>query len=388
LRLPVPLSVLALSRYSALGASSRQRILLYCDSLKDFGVDVTVSEFFDDTYLLARYGGRRTWRAAARAFARRFHRIASLGRYDLIWIEKEMLPYLPASLENLFLRDIPYVIDIDDAWFFLYRNHDWPIVRRLLGMKFEQLVGHSAMTLVGNDYLGAWAKSSGARAVRLVPTVVDVDRYPTRDVGEGPFTIGWIGTPMTVRYLEHIAEPLRQICDGKKARLRIIGDTEFRISGVVSISHKWSEIAEADLISQCHIGIMPLPDDPWIHGKCGYKIIQFLGASRAVVATPTEANLAILGNGKAGFLAATNEEWMGALTRLREEPRLREEMGAAGRQQVQETYCLKATAAQLGRDLFAAAGKTAPAIKPMVYPASVLSVDEPLGEQHSRDGSG
>jgi glycosyltransferase involved in cell wall biosynthesis len=353
----VSLSVLALCRYSRLGASSRQRFLLYRDSLKDAGIDVTVAEFFDDSYLRARYSGASIWQAVAHAYARRIHSLLSLGQYDLLWIEKEMLPFLPAGIERLLFGNAPYVIDIDDAWFFKYRNHRSHLVRGLLGSKFEELVRRSALTLVGNAYLGAWAKASGAPSVHLLPTSVDLLRYRARPPCDGPFTIGWIGTPMTVRYLEHIAEPLRQICDGKTAQLRIIGDANFRLAGVATVNDAWNEATEADLLAQCHIGIMPLPDDPWVDGKCGYKLIQFLAAGRAVVTTPTEANRTIVGDGKAGFLAATNDEWVGALARLRDDPQLRARMAAAGRFLVEQNYCLSATVEGLAHQLFAAAGK-------------------------------
>jgi glycosyltransferase involved in cell wall biosynthesis len=356
----VSLSVLALCRYSQLGASSRQRFHLYRDPLKAAGIDVTVTEFFDDAYLLARYSGAPVWQAVARSYARRIHRLLSLRQYDLLWIEKEMLPFLPAGIERFLFGRTPYVIDIDDAWFFNYRNHRSRLVRRILGSKFEDLVRRSALTLAGNAYLGAWAEASGARNVHLLPTVVDLPRYRSRLPADGPFTVGWIGTPMTVRYLEHVAEPLRQICDGKTAQLRIIGDTNFRLAGVASVSDAWNEAAEAELISQCHIGIMPLPDDPWVHGKCGYKIVQFLAAGRAVVATPTDANRTILGNGKAGFLTATDDEWIRALARLRDDPHLRAQMAAAGRELVEQNYCLAATVDGLARHLFAATGRKAP----------------------------
>lgn len=349
------LSVLALCRYSELGASSRQRFVLYRDALKDAGIDVTIAEFFDDSYLLARFAGAPIWQGAARAYARRFRSLLSLRRYDLLWIEKEVLPFAPAWLERPLYRGIPYVIDIDDAWFFKYRNNRSPFVRRFLGTKFEQLVRGSALTLVGNAYLATWAAANGARAVHLQPTVVDLRRYKFRPPSDGPFTIGWIGTPMTVRYLEHIAGPLRQICDGKTARLRIIGDTNFRLTGVASASDAWQGSTEAELISQCDIGVMPLPDDPWVHGKCGYKLVQFLAAGRTAVATPTDANRAILADGLAGLLAANDDEWVSALNRLRDDPQLREQMAAAGRARVEQNYSLAATVDGLARALTAAA---------------------------------
>jgi hypothetical protein len=168
----VPLSVLALTRYSDLGASSRQRFHLYSGALRDAGIEVTISEFFDDAYLMARYSGAAIWQTAARAYARRLYRLLSLGRYDLLWIEKEALPFLPAGFERFLFGSIPYVVDIDDAWFFKYSNHRLHPIRHLLGGKFGELMRRSALTIVGNSYLGAWAKANGApvaKARKLSP---------------------------------------------------------------------------------------------------------------------------------------------------------------------------------------------------------------------------
>ena len=55
-------------------------------------------------------------------------------KYDLIWLEKEALPWLPTWMEIARLEGLPYVVDYDDAWFHRYENH-W--LSPLLGMRFE-----------------------------------------------------------------------------------------------------------------------------------------------------------------------------------------------------------------------------------------------------------
>ena len=48
-----------------------------------------------------------------------------------------------------------------------------------------------------------------------------------------------------------------------------------------------------------------------------------------------------------GWLADTPEQWAAAISRLAEDPSLRQQMGAAGRRQVEDTYCLQAQASRL-----------------------------------------
>ena len=43
-------------------------------------------------------------------------------RYDVVWLEKEALPWLPAWVEIARLQGLPYVVDYDDAWFDRYER--------------------------------------------------------------------------------------------------------------------------------------------------------------------------------------------------------------------------------------------------------------------------
>jgi hypothetical protein len=39
-----------------------------------------------------------------------------------------------------------------------------------------------------------------------------------------------------------------------------------------------------------HVGIMPLPQGAWEYGKSGYKLVQYMAASRPVVVSPVCVN--------------------------------------------------------------------------------------------------
>jgi glycosyltransferase involved in cell wall biosynthesis len=103
---------------------------------------------------------------------------------------------------------------------------------------------------------------------------------------------------------------------------------------------------------------MPLSDDEWSKGKCGYKLIQYMAVGRPAIGTPTAANVSILDGGNAGLLAVTPEEWYRALVRLRDNEALRDLIGAAGRARVERKYCLDVTAKPLTAALLKAAGRS------------------------------
>lgn len=342
-------SVLMLTRYGRLGASSRLRFLTYLPALRDAGFRVTEAPLLDDDYLRRLYGGEPAdRRRIAAAYARRIAVLRASRAHDLVWLEKEALPWLPFAAEAAAgLGRVPYVMDIDDAWFERYASHRLAPVRTLLGGKFATLARNARMVLAGNPYLADWARGAGCPDVRLLPTVVDPARYPLLsfpgDSG-GPVTVGWIGSPSTVRYLDMVGGALTRL--GPAVRLQVIGATASALA-VPAVCVPWCEESETEDLGRVDIGIMPLPDSPWERGKCGYKLIQYMAAGRPVVASPVGVNTSLVRHGVNGFLAEGEEAWADALGRLAADPELRARMGAAGRRLVEERYALFITAPQL-----------------------------------------
>src|SRR4051812_23107678 len=115
------LSVLLLSRYGRMGPSSRVRHYNYLPALKRAGIDVTVAPQLDSDYLERLYrGDGRSPRAMLKAYWRRLGHVLTARRYDLVWIEKEALPWMPAAVEGIFFGKRPIVIDFDDPWHLRY----------------------------------------------------------------------------------------------------------------------------------------------------------------------------------------------------------------------------------------------------------------------------
>ena len=76
----------------------------------------------------------------------------------------------------------------------------------MLGCKIDEVMQRAALVIVGNAYLAERATRAGAAgALEILPTVIDLRQYcvGTRSQSK-PFTIGWIGTPITSPYLHEI----------------------------------------------------------------------------------------------------------------------------------------------------------------------------------------
>ena len=348
------MKVLYLARYGRLGASSRVRGYQYLPYLREAGLEITVAPLLPDAYLTALYAGR--WpglTAMLAAYARRVAALLQRQCCDVLWLEYEAFPWLPAWLEALVLAgNTPYLVDYDDAIFHRYDQHSNQWVRRWLGNKIDKVMRRAAVVTCGNEYLAGRARQTGARQVEVLPTVVDLVRYPRSDRQHEPLcggapVIGWIGSPATSHYLEQVRQALAETCHGGRARVRLIGARDPQWQDVPYEVAPWSEDGEVAMLKMLDIGIMPLPDTPWERGKCGYKLIQYMACGKAVLASPVGVNRQIVVPEHNGLLAESTQQWVQALQRLLRDAALRQRMGAAGRVLVEQHYCLQVTAPRL-----------------------------------------
>ncbi len=346
------LRVLALTRYSRLGASSRVRVYQYVDALREHGVLLDVQPLLGDPYVRGIYGlgPRATNGYIARRYATRLLSLARRHRYDLVWVQKEALPFLPAPIENLALGSA-FAIDIDDAIHLRYAEHRHTIVRTLLGTKIRNIMARSRVVIAGNEHLADIARGSGAATVVMVPTVVPLSSYPRANVHErDSLTVGWIGSPKTVHYLQELIPTLESL--DFDISLRVIGarvDTTLPTETIA-----WSEATEASEIARCDVGIMPLSGSNWDLGKCAYKAIQYMAAGRPVIASRVGANRQVIENGVTGFTVEAVDGWRTRLHQLRD-PDLRRSLGEAARHAVASRYCVEAQTPILANALRAAA---------------------------------
>lgn len=342
--------LLALTRYGSLAPSSRVRFYQFVPYLKQHGVEVQVAPLLPNDYVTRLYSGRRnSWVSISKAYIKRIQQLTRARDFDLIWLEKETLPWLPIQVERI-LADlkIPYVVDYDDAVFHRYDLHKSGWIRLLLGRKIDTVMRNAALVIVGNDYLAERARRAGAARVEYLPSVVDTQRYTPQKKDRPGFHVGWIGSPITAPNLRLIEEPLNWLCQNPDVHVILVGAGEqVHLPGIRKEIHAWDETTETSEIQGFDLGIMPLPDEPFERGKCGFKLIQYMACGLPVVASPIGANRQIVDQGVNGFWASTSIEWFEALSRLREDKKIRDKMGAAGRKKVELKYSLEVAAPRL-----------------------------------------
>lgn len=338
------------TKYTEAGASSRYRSFQYIPFLQRLGWDVQVSPLFNDEYLSQKYRlGKANKFQVLRAYMRRLLDVLRLPRGSLAVIEYELFPYLPALMERLlFIRCINMIVDYDDALFHQYDQHRHPLVWLMLSKKISTVMRLSHTVVAGNPYLAKYALQAAAPRVMTLPTVIDLAKYDCRITRESkPLVIGWVGSPSTAKYLQDISPALAVVCKRFNVLVRLVGSGPVIFSDFPMEVLAWEAEGEVEQIRSFDVGIMPLPNEPWARGKCGFKLIQYMGCGLPVVASPVGVNTEIVTDGVNGFLATSIDEWVLALTKLLGDTELRDRFGREGRARVEQSYCLAVTAPQL-----------------------------------------
>lgn len=339
-----------LCRYTEQGASSRLRSMQFVPGLERRGFDIQVHSLFNDQYLRYLYGKKPLpVSALLGAYLRRMSLSLRSRYWDVVWVEKEILPWLPAWLERLLLANArALVLDYDDAIFHRYDQHPSRWVTQLLGTKISRMMRRADLVIAGSPYLADYADSAGARWVELVPTSVDIRRYSPAapDIThsgcpgnqQNRFVLGWIGTPHTARYLQMLSEVFQQLNRTGPMDFHFIGAPEGLDLGIDYKARTWNEQTEVSELQKLDCGIMPLQDSPFEQGKCGYKILQYFACGIPAVASPVGVNQHIICPGENGYLAAQTVDWVRHINELRCNPERRQKMGQQGRTLVEQRY--------------------------------------------------
>ncbi|MBN1571740.1 MAG: glycosyltransferase family 4 protein [Deltaproteobacteria bacterium] len=271
-----------------------------------------------------------------------------LREFDVVIIQRKLLTALDLFFVKRYAKKS--VFDFDDAIMYRSSRHKSQHSRGRM-RKFRNMMKSVDAVFAGNSYLaGLAAKFTTPERIHIFPTVVDLNEYGIkeykgkREKNDG-FTVGWIGTSTNLHYLKAIGPALEEFAGKYKGvRLKIVCDKFFDLNGVDVIKKEWiPEEVEADLKS-FDVGVMPLTDDIWARGKCGFKVVQYLATGVPAVASPVGINSDLVINGDTGFRAENHDEWVKSLSSLYEDRGLIEKMGLSGRRLVEKGFSLQAMA--------------------------------------------
>lgn len=330
---------------------TRFRVEQFVAPLADRGISVEIDPFFSPAgYRAFRNGGPAARVLAVLAgLARRLVLMARGPRADTVWVYKQAMP-LPCravewSMKHIWRARVVY--EFDDAVWRPPFERQRLAYRLKAGGKIARIVADADAVIAGNAYLAGYARSRNPN-VTVIPTVVDTARRFNlpREHREGPVTLAWTGSATTTAYLQGLAPVLREVQRLRDVRFVFVSDS-FPAMGLERVEEvEWSEATEVAALARGDIGLMPLPDDEWTRGKCGFKIIQYMALGLVPVASAVGANPEIIEDGIDGFLCRDEAGWVRALLAAIDDAALRRRIGAAARVKAEAGY---STASQTGR---------------------------------------
>lgn len=347
------MKVLFLTQTPQIGAAARYRAYQFIDYLKSKDIVCTVSPGISQWAVrnLVRRGN--VWdriRAYSQPFICRTLDLLRIKRYDVVFLQRDILIHFPPLFEWLISQlNKNLIFDFDDALYAQTAKNKYSLFYCLRGKnKIPTILKMAKYVIAGNNQLKEYALRYNKR-VEVIPTSIDTDRcHPKVSyLLSGSPVIGWMGRPGSLYYLQQIKGVFPKLSQRYDFSLKVVGARDIAIEEVKVISKDWKLEEEIDDLQSFDIGIMPLTEDKWSQGKSAAKLLQYMAMGIPVICSAVGTNSDIVKDGKNGFLARTEGEWIEKLSLLIENQALREKLGRSGRVDVEKYYSVKANAPKL-----------------------------------------
>ncbi len=329
--------------------SQRFRFEQYLSLLRSKGYVYEVDSFLQSQnwQKLSKLGGdiSTLWMLAA-GFVNRLRSLFRVRKFDFIFIHREALPVGPPLIEWLIARVLKrkIIYDFDDAIWLTDKTDESALLRWMKWRsKVSSISKWSYKVSCGNSYLSDFARRFN-ECVVLNPTTIDLLYHSKvhQPESKAKVVIGWTGSFSTVKYLQLLERVLQRIEDEfTNVEVMVIADRAPNLNLKRLVFVPWRAETEMDDLNRIDIGVMPLPDDEWSKGKCGFKILQYMALAIPAVASAVGANDTIIQQGESGYLCNNDEEWFQALCHLILDPDKRLQTGKLGQRVVRERYSVQ-----------------------------------------------
>lgn len=332
--------------------SQRFRVELFEPYLQQAGIDYTIVPFMDSMTWdkLYKKGSplQKAW-GIFKGYLRRLKTVLlDVAKYEYVFIHREAAPLGPPVFEwiisKLWRKKIIY--DFDDAIWIPNTSEENKLAAWLKCFwKVKHICKWAYKIAAGNDYLSHFASQFNSQ-VNVLPTCVDMERMHNgikMHTSNKPI-VGWTGSHSTLPYIDHVVETIRQLQAEMDFTFLVIANKKPNLELKDWQFIEWNETTEIEDLLKMDIGIMPLEEDAWSEGKCGFKIIQYLALGIPAIASPVGVNKVIIENNINGYLCYTPSDWKSKLAILIQNNALRAQLGTTGRQKIATKYSTQSQA--------------------------------------------
>jgi glycosyltransferase involved in cell wall biosynthesis len=275
-------------------------------------------------------------------FIKRLGTLFTIYQYDFVFIHREATPIGPPVIEWIIskLMRKKIIFDFDDAIWLPNTTKENKLVALLkFHSKTRYICKWAYKVSVGNQFLFDFAKTYNQNVV-YNPTTIDTVHQHVVDKSNqlDKITIGWTGTHSTLFYLNDIVNVIQRLEQKYDFYFMVIADKNPHLPLKSFVFSHWTKEDEILVLNKINIGIMPLKNDQWSMGKCGFKALQYMALGIPTLASDVGVNNIIIEHTKNGFICRTSEDWYNYLELLINDAGLRLKIGQSGRLTVEQRY--------------------------------------------------
>lgn len=342
--------ILFIAPYPQDGApSQRFRFEQYFDLLRENGHEVKLASFFTQKQWSKLYLQGKTLdkiRITISACMRRFFLLFKVRNYDYLFIHREAAMIGPPVFEWFIAKVLrkKFIYDFDDAiWLPNFSEANARFQSLKMYAKVRRIIKWADRVTVGNLFLADYAKQFNSN-VEVIPTTIDLQKHHNLDGNQEqePLVIGWTGTHTTGRYLQDLLPALDDLALTTNFVFRVISNQTPDFQRPYLEFVQWKKASEIEDLATFNIGVMPLEDNDWARGKCGFKGLQYMALGIPALLSPVGVNVEIIQDGVNGFLCNSKEEWKQKLAQLLADSELRNRIGSAGKRTIVDRYSVEA----------------------------------------------
>lgn len=331
-------------------ASQRFRFEQYFEEMDARGMEYRVIPFLtEDVWNILYLPGKFPRKSAAiiAGLWKRFRLLFQLRKYNIIFIHREATPIGPPFFEYIasrwFKKKIIY--DFDDAiWIPNYSeaNSHFSFLKGYSNVK--HICKWSWKISCGNNYLCEYARLFNSEAeIVFNPTTIDTENLhnQVKNQSSKQFIIGWTGSHSTVRYISELIPVLQKLEQEFEFQFMVISDIPPEIELKSLVFRKWNKNSEILDLLTFNVGVMPLLDDKWANGKCGFKALQYMALGIPALVSPVGVNTQIVDNGVNGFVCNSADDWEKAIRLLLSNRVELERISANTRKKIEQSFSVK-----------------------------------------------
>ncbi|HBJ86622.1 MAG TPA: hypothetical protein DDZ88_22745 [Verrucomicrobiales bacterium] len=262
-------------------------------------------------------------------------RVSSFVGFNGVLLQKKLLG--AARRRKIVRSGLPVIFDIDDAtWHPLETRHHF-ITRWRTAHRLKASLKLSKLALPANHFIASHLRQLHPR-VEVLPMTLPLAAWKSALLPQGPVVLGWAGAPGNHFQLRSIEAALREV---KRVMpevvIRIFSGTRPEIDVEIDFV-PFDAARQTEILHSFSIGLMPLPDTSFNHGKSPIKALQYMAAGIPCVAAALSGTVELLGQDCGALYAADTASWSEKLLHLARDSAMRETMGRLARARFEAEY--------------------------------------------------